>query len=165
MSSFPATTSASADRSVAEISERWLHRFETGWAAGAGPEAFIAHFRPMLAEDVLLIGPWLPATRGLDAFESRFVRPLFALMPDLRARLGRSAVRGETIFAELALEGTLRGGRRVRMRVCDRIELRDGLAIERETYLDPSPLLGALALSPRSWPLMARLTPLPRRRR
>jgi hypothetical protein len=159
-------TAPPTDQPVAEsASERWLGEFARGWAARAGADAFIAHFRPMLAEDVILRGPWLGPTRGLGAFEKRFVRPLFALMPDLRGRIGRSAVRGETILAELTIEGTLRGGRQVHMRVCDRIELRDGLAFERETYLDPSPLLAALALSPRSWPQMARLFPLPMRRR
>ena len=149
--------------------ERWLEAFRSGWAAGAGPEAFIAHFRPMLAEDVVLLGPQLPPLRGLDDFEQRFVGPLFALMPDVRAEVGRAAIDGETILAELTITGTLRGGRRVRLRACDRIELRDGLAVERETYFDPSPLLAALALSPRSWPVFLRLraglSPLIRRRR
>jgi hypothetical protein len=107
----------------------------------------------MLAEDVLLLGPQLPPLRGIEAFERRFVAPLFALMPDVRAEVGRAAIDGETIFAELTITGTLRGGRRVRLHACDRIELRDGLAIERETYFDPSPLLAALVLSPRSWPV------------
>ena len=138
---------------LTETSERWLRAFAEGWAAGAGPEAFIAHFREMLDPDVLLLGPQLPALRGIEAFEHRFVGPLFKLMPDVRAVVGPSAVRGETIFAQLEIAGTLRGGRRVRLNACDRIVLRDGLAIERETYFDPSPLLAALALSPRSWPV------------
>lgn len=166
-------TSLSAGPGVAEASERWLERFRSGWAAGAGPEAFISHFRPMLDEGVLLVGPQLPPLRGIEAFEDGFVRPLFGLMPDIRAEVGRAAIDGETIFAELTITGTLRGGRRVRLRACDRIELRDGLAVVRETYLDPAPLLAALALSPRSWPQflglrlrpLAALSPLTRRRR
>jgi hypothetical protein len=164
---------ASLSTGPAGAAERWLEGFRSGWAAGAGAEAFISHFRPMLAEDVLLLGPQLPPLRGIEAFEERFVRPLFGLMPDLRADVGRAAIDAETIFAELTITGTLRGGRRVRLRACDRIELRDGLAVERETHFDPSPLLAALALSPRSWPLLlgvrlrplAGLSPLMRRRR
>jgi len=163
----------SVDPDTAAVSERWLQGFAEGWAKGAGPAAFIAHFRPMLDPDVLLLGPQLPPLRGLEAFERRFVAPLFALMPDVRAVLGASAVRGETIFAELTITGTLRGGRRVRLRAFDRIALRDGLAVERETCFDPSPLLAALALSPRSWPVfiglrvraLADLSPASRRRR
>ncbi len=159
------TPSVSAGPALAEAAERWLDAFRSGWAAGAGADAFIAHFRPMLAEDVVLLGPQLPPLRGIEAFENEFVRPLFALMPDIRAEVGRAAIDGETILAELTITGTLRGGRRVRLRACDRIELRDGLAVERETYLDPSPLLAALARSPRSWPLFLglRLRPLARR--
>src|SRR5689334_1277438 len=122
--------SLSPGPAVAGTPERWLGQFRDGWAAGAGAEAFIAHFRPLLAEDVLLIGPQLPPLRGLEAFEDRFVRPLFALMPDVRAEVAGHAIRGETIFADLTITGTLRGGRRVRLRACDRIELRDGLAVE-----------------------------------
>ncbi len=158
---------------VAAAAERWLEGFRSGWAAGAGAERFIEHFRPMLAEDVLLLGPQLPPLRGIEAFEERFVRPLFALLPDVRAEVGRAAIDGETIFAELTITGTLRGGRRVRLRACDRVELREGLAVERETFFDPSPLLAAVALSPRSWPVFLRLrlrpqvalSPLTRRRR
>jgi len=160
--SLSSETVASALSPASPVAERWLQGFRTGWAAGAGPEAFIAHFRPMLDPDVLLLGPQLPPLRGIEAFERHFVTPLFALMPDVRADVGRAAIGGETIFAELTIAGTLRGGRRVRLRACDRIELRDGLAVERETYFDPSPLLAALALSPRSWPVFlgARLRPL-----
>src|SRR4051794_1009101 len=114
-------THTSADPALAEASERWLGAFAEGWGAGAGPDAFIAHFRPMLAEDVLLLGPQMPPLRGLAAFEDRFVRPLFGLMPDLRARVGHAAIAGETILAELTIEGTLHGGRPVRLRACDRI--------------------------------------------
>ena len=38
------------------------------------------------------------------------------------------------------------------MRACDRVTLRDGVAIERESHADPTPLLVALARSPREWP-------------
>ena len=38
------------------------------------------------------------------------------------------------------------------MRTCDRIKLRDGKAVERIAYLDATPLLRAVALSPRAWP-------------
>ncbi len=38
------------------------------------------------------------------------------------------------------------------MRTCDRIRLRDGKAIERVAYLDATPLIKAVALSPRAWP-------------
>jgi hypothetical protein len=42
-------------------------------------------------------------------------------------------------------------------RACDRITLRDGLAVERESYFDPAPLIAAVAMTPRAWPQFLRL--------
>jgi hypothetical protein len=39
----------------------------------------------------------------------------------------------------------------------DRIELRDGRAVERRAYFDSTELLAAVARSPRAWPRFARL--------
>jgi hypothetical protein len=44
------------------------------------------------------------------------------------------------------------GRRPFTMHSCDRIKLRDGKATERFAYLDATPLVKAVALSPRSWP-------------
>jgi hypothetical protein len=80
---------------------------------------------------------------------------LFALVPDLHGTVEGWASSGDTIYIELRLEGTI-GGRPVTMRTCDRVTLRDGIAVERLAYLDPTPLLAAIARSPRSWPLFLR---------
>jgi hypothetical protein len=48
------------------------------------------------------------------------------------------------------------GKRAFTMHTCDRIKLRDGKAVERVAYLDPAPLLKAVAASPRSWPRFLR---------
>src|SRR5262249_22690162 len=129
--------------------QAWVAAFAEGWRAPAGPDAFAAHFRPLLAPDVRLIQPQLPTTRGRDAFERDFVRPLFALIPDLRGDVERWAARDGNIYIELTLHGTI-GRRPLSWRVCDRIALRAGVAVERESYLDPSPLLRAVLASPRT---------------
>jgi hypothetical protein len=129
----------------------WVAAFAGGWRAPAGPDAFAAHFRPLLAPDVRLIQPQLPDLHGRDAFEHQFVRPLFALIPDVRASVERWSARDGHVYIELTLRGTI-GSRPLRWRVCDRVELRDGVAVERESYFDPSPLLRAVLASPRSWP-------------
>jgi ketosteroid isomerase-like protein len=124
----------------------------------------------MLAADVRMTQPMLPAFVGHAAFEQQFVKPLFDLLPDLRGEVERWGSRGETIFIELTLHGTL-AGRPVSWRVCDRVTLREGVAIERESYFDPSPLLVAVASTPRVWPRFVRvqtkglLSNLTRRRR
>jgi ketosteroid isomerase-like protein len=135
-----------ADREAAE----WVAGFAEGWRSPDGPRAFCAHFRPMLAPDVRLIQPQLPPTVGHRAFEEQFAAPLFALIPDARGTVEGWAARAGHVYIELTLRGHI-GRRPVRLRVCDRVTLRDGLAIERETYCDPAPLLAAVARSPRAW--------------
>jgi hypothetical protein len=134
----------------------WVAAFAEGWRAPAGPDAFIAHFRPLLASDVRLIQPQLPDVHGRDGFEREFVRPLFELIPDARADVQRWSARDGDLHIELTLHGTV-GRRPVSWRVCDRVTLRDGVATERESYFDPTPLLAAVARAPRVWPRFARL--------
>lgn len=152
------TNQAVADHAVsrARTPDDWVASFAEGWRARRGPDAFVAHFRQLLAEDVRLIQPQLPAIVGYADFERRFVRPLFSLIPDLYGEVERSAAREDTLYIELTLRGTL-GRRAISWRACDRIALCDGIAVERESYYDATPLLAALARSPRSWPRFARL--------
>ena len=142
--------------SRARTPDDWVASFAEGWRARRGPDTFVAHFRQLLAEDVRLIQPQLPVIVGYADFEQRFVRPLFTLIPDLYGEVERWAARADTLYIELTLRGTL-GRRAIAWRACDRITLCDGFAVERESYYDATPLLVALARSPRSWPRFARL--------
>jgi hypothetical protein len=136
--------------------ERWVAEFDRGWRARRGADAFVAHFRGLLADDIRLIQPALPTIDGFAAFERGFVEPLFALMPDLYGEVERWGAREDTLYIELTLRGTL-GRHELAWRACDRIALRDGLAVERESYYDPTPLLVALARTPSAWLRFARL--------
>ena len=135
---------------------RWVAHFAEGWRAPRGADAFARHFRPVLAEDIRLIQPQLPTLVGRRAFEQRFVRPVFALIGDLHGEVERWAARDETIYIELVLSGTL-AGRPISWRVCDRVMLRGELAVERESYFDPTPLVRAIATRPRAWPRYLRI--------
>jgi ketosteroid isomerase-like protein len=153
-----ATTTTAVPRETDEFqaqAARWVSDFTEGWRAPKGPEAFVEHFRSRLAADVRLVQPQLPTVVGLRGFEQRFVRPLFELMPDIRGDVERWAAGGDTVYIELTLRGTL-GGRSLSWRVCDRVTLRDGVAIERESYFDPGPLIAAIARTPRAWPKFTR---------
>jgi SnoaL-like domain len=152
LSTAAATTSPPAQSAA----DAWVAGFIEGWRAPAGPEAFAAHFREMLAPDVRLIQPQLPTVTGRRGFEEQFARPLFALIPDVRGEVERWAARGETLYIELTLRGSL-GGRPLTWRVCDRVTLRDGLAIERESYFNPGPLVAAVIRTPRVWAPFLRL--------
>jgi ketosteroid isomerase-like protein len=134
----------------------WVGGFTEGWREPRGAESFIAHFRGMLDEDVRLIQPQLGTIVGRRGFEERFARPLFELIPDLHAEVERWAVNGDSAFIEITLRGTLRG-RPIAWRACDRVTVRDGVAIERESYFDPAPLLAAVVRVPRMWPRFIRL--------
>ena len=134
----------------------WVAGFAEGWRAPSGPDAFTRHFRELLAADVRLIQPQLPTLVGHHAFEQQFVRPLFALMPDLRCEVEHWAASGNTLYIEVTLNGTL-GRRDLSWRACDRVTLRDGVAIERQSYFDPAPLMRAVITTPRAWPAFLRL--------
>jgi hypothetical protein len=135
--------------------EAWVHEFAEGWRAPAGADAFADHFDRVIDPAIRLIQPQIPTLVGKDAFRHRFVRPLFTLIPDLRGEVERYSVGDNVAYIELTLRGTL-GGHPIAWRVCDRVLLRDGLAIERESYMDPSPLLLAVLTRPRAWPRLLR---------
>jgi hypothetical protein len=135
--------------------EAFVEGFVEGWRAPASAEAAAVHFERLLAPDVRLIQPQLPTGVGYGALRRQFLEPLFELMPDMRCEVDRWAARGDEVFIELTVIGTV-GRRRVRMRACDRFILRDGVAIERESHADPTPLLAAVALTPRAWPRFLR---------
>lgn len=145
---------ASADRAV--TAEAWVEAFAEGWRAPAGADSFADHFESLLSPDIVLIQPQVPTAVGLHAFRERLARPLFELVPDLHGTVEGWAARGDVIFIQLRLEGTV-GERPFTARTCDRVTLRDGLAIERVAHMDPTPLMRALALSPRAWPRFLRL--------
>ena len=136
--------------------EAWLAAFTAAWREPGGVEAFSSRIEPWLHPDVRLRQPQLPEMRGREAFRRRFVEPLFGLVPDLRGTVERSGRSADGCYVELVLEGTL-GGRPLSWRVCDRMTLRDGLVLERESYLDPTPLLRAALTRPRAWPALLRL--------
>jgi hypothetical protein len=136
--------------------ERWVAAFAEGWRAPESADAFADHFEPWFTEDVRMAQPQLPVLVGKRAFRERFARPLFALVPDMHATVRGWAASGDEVLIEFVLEGTV-GRRRFRMPAVDRMTLRDGLVSERVAHFDPTPLVRAVALSPRAWALFLRL--------
>jgi SnoaL-like protein len=128
----------------------WVDHFVEGWRAPAEADSFADHFIPVLDPEVRLVQPQLPSLVGHRQFRERFARPLFALIPDLRARVDGWAAAGDRVYVEFELSGTV-GGRPVAWPVVDRITLRDGIAVERVSYFDPGPLIRAVVTRPRAW--------------
>jgi ketosteroid isomerase-like protein len=131
--------------------ETWVEMFAEGWANPVDTDTFCDHFDPWFQPEVRMIQPSVRPVVGKKAFREEFARPLFELVPDLHGNVENWASSGDVVYIELRLEGTI-GGRPFTMHTCDRITLRDGKAVERFAYLDPAPLIKAVARSPRSWP-------------
>ncbi len=129
----------------------WVEMFTEGWANPKDADSFSDHFEPWFQEDVKMIQPSVRPIVGKQAFREEFARPLFDLVPDLHGIVENWAADGDTVYIELRLEGTV-GRTPFTMHTCDRIKLRDGKAVERFAYLDATPLVKAVARSPRSWP-------------
>jgi ketosteroid isomerase-like protein len=145
---------ASEDRRAA--AEAWVEAFIEGWRSPRSADAFADYFDAVIDREIRLIQPLIPTLVGRQAFRERFARLLFELIPDLTGEVERWATGEDTAYVELTLRGTL-GGRPVSWRTCDRISLRDGVAVEREAYMDPLPLPRAAAARPRAWPGFARM--------
>jgi ketosteroid isomerase-like protein len=143
-----ATVNGSATSAEARA---WVEMFTEGWANPVDTDTFCDHFEPWFQEDVRMIQPSVRPIVGKRAFREEFARPLFDLVPDLHGIVENWAASGDVVYVELRLEGTV-GRRPFTMHSCDRIKLRDGKATERFAYLDATPLVKAVALSPRSWP-------------
>jgi ketosteroid isomerase-like protein len=143
--------------------EALVEAFDAKWRAGGPARAFVERFTPLLDPEVRLVQPQVPTLVGLDAFEKRFAEPLFALMPDACGAVRGWSERDGVVYIEVDVMGTI-GDRRVKLRSCDRLTLRDGRIAQRVAFVDPSPLLRAVALTPRAWPTFIR-TQLRQRRR
>jgi hypothetical protein len=154
------TPSQSADSRPSQAShaaaQRWAERFVAAWRPPTDPVAFAADVGALLSEDVRLLGPMMPTTSGLAAFEHSFVKPIFGLIPDAHAELESWAASERTLFVELTVHGTI-GRHPLSFRVCDRLTLREGIAVERQSYFDPTPIALAVIRSPSAWPRLLRL--------
>lgn len=125
--------------------EAFVARFSAYWAAPA-----TGRLRELLADDVRLVQPLSRPASGLDAATRWFASTLRAI-PDLRGEVDRWSGRGELLFIELRLSGTI-GRRWIEWPVVDRFQIgADGRARERTSYFDPLPLLTAGLRSPRGW--------------
>jgi ketosteroid isomerase-like protein len=145
------TTATQNGTATKTDAKAWVEMFTQGWANPVDADTFCDHFEPWFQEDVRMIQPSVRPIVGKRAFREEFARPLFDLVPDLHGVVENWAADGDVVYIELRLEGTI-GRRPFTMHTCDRIKLRDGKATERFAYLDATPLVKAVARSPRSWP-------------
>lgn len=132
---------------------RFVVEFAKGWEQ-PDFDRFIAHFRRWFDPDVRLSQPLAPDGVGHRALTEQF-RRLFVLIPDLSGVVRRWAARADEVFIELELTGTL-GRKPISWTACDRVVLRKGIAVERRSYFDPTPLVLATLRRPTAWPRLLR---------
>lgn len=133
----------------------FVELFTEGWSSPGGIEGFLTHFLPLMAPDVRLLQSIGPPIVGHAGVRRQFTA-LFDLLDDVRGEVTSWSVEGEVAHVELTIHGRL-GARTVALETCDRLVVRDGKLVERRAYLEPLPLLRAIAVTPRSWPKAARL--------
>jgi len=145
--------------------ERYVARWQKAWSHGAVEPCLNEHATTIRDEDTLYVQPLFDAFTGEAGMRRVFDR-VFALIPDLRAELDHWVVGKDIAFIEFTLTGTL-GGKPIRWRVVDRMELDGEQLAGVATYYDPLPFLIALLTRPRAWPrtlCALRLHTLPRLR-
>lgn len=149
------TSEAEPRATQAAVVQAWVQAFTDGWRSPSSPQSFADHFVPWLDPEVRLVAPLMPTVVGVQAFRDRFVRPVFMQFPDLRGTVLGWAAEGDVVYIELLLRATI-GRRRAEWVSIDRITLRNGKVVERIAHFDPSPLMSAVARSPRVWPRFLR---------
>lgn len=122
----------------------FVDKFASFWAA---PSA--ARMAELLTEDVVLVQPLSPTTRGLAAAQAAFTE-IFRWVPDMRAEVDDWCARDSRLFIDFRLMGSF-GRRHIVWPAIDRISLRGAFAAERVSYFDPKPILRTVATDPSAW--------------
>jgi ketosteroid isomerase-like protein len=134
-----------SEQSAAEF----VDRFRDAWSTSSVDELMA-----LLTDDVVLVQPGVPSTRGKAAAREQFSR-LLRMIPDLHVSVERWAARDDYIFIEFSLVGTF-GGREIRWPAVDRFHVDDGVASERISYFDSVPVFLQVLRRPRGWRRMLR---------
>jgi hypothetical protein len=146
-----------SDTQTQALAERWVDAFREGWRAPADADSLIEHVKPFIAADARFVQPRVPDIIGPDGLRDEFLRPLLALIAKPRGEVTGWAARGNAIYIDIILSGTL-AGRPLTLHSCDRITLdREGKCTERVANADPLDLAIAIATRPRSWPTAIRV--------
>lgn len=129
----------------------FARRFAEFWAAPS-PEGL----GTVLAPRVRLVAPMTPTTHTLAEGERTFAE-LLELIPDLTGAVHRWGATADGMLIEFTLNGSAGGGP-ISWHAVDRFVLgEDGLATERISYFDSTPVALTVARRPRAWSGFARI--------
>ena len=121
----------------------WVGAFAQLWAGGRDN---LDRFADVLDPDVVLVSPGIRRIEGRKEVLSSFGR-LFGALPDLTGEVTRWSADGDALFVEMIFSATV-GGKRIHWHNVDRFLFRDGRAVERVAYFDPTTLRRALLRNP-----------------
>lgn len=128
----------------------FVARFRAYWQAPS-----VAGLETLLAPDVRLVAPMTPTTHTLEEGKRAFA-DILALTPDLTGEVHRWGASDDGVLIEFTLSGSV-AGTAVSWRAVDHIVLGDdGLARERVSYFDSTPLILNVLRHPRTWPAFLR---------
>jgi ketosteroid isomerase-like protein len=128
----------------------FVRRFEEFWRTPTAEQ-----LATVLAADARLVAPMTPTTRTLADGQRAFAE-LFELIPDLSGEVHRWGATEDGVLIEFTLSGTAGGGP-ISWDAVDRFVVgEDGLATERITYFDSTPVALTVARRPRVWPSFIR---------
>lgn len=124
----------------------WVAAFVDLWSA---PAQNVDRFTDVLDPQIRLIAPGVPTSTGHAAARRAF-RRLFKALPDMRGDVLAWSATGDTLFIEMTFTATI-GRRKLTWPNIDRIAFKNGAAVERQAYFDPTPVRLAFLTSPRGW--------------
>ena len=128
-----------------DTAARFVQAFADVWDRPT-PEGMAGLMHP----DVRLEAPMMNVTVGKAASLEEMTR-LLLLWPDVRVEVERWSGSGDLVFIAFTMIATF-AGRPLRIRGTDRIVLKDGLVIDRLTYVaDPLSMLSLLLTRPSGW--------------
>ena len=128
----------------------FVERFRAYWRAPS-----VDGLEALLAPDVRLVAPMTPTTHTLDEGKRAFAS-ILALTPDLTGEIHRWGATDDGVLIEFTLSGSV-AGTAVSWRAVDHIVLRDdGLAAERVSFFDATPIVLRVLRHPGTWPAFIR---------
>lgn len=130
----------------------WVQAFSDMWRNG---HSSASAFTSLMGANVKLTAPGFKTTYGKFSGEEAF-RRTFLIFPDLTGRVHRWSANSDTLFIEMTFLATI-GGRKIEWENVDRILFRDGFAIERTAYFNPTKLRKAMLRNPRGWHQLLKL--------
>lgn len=139
------------------VAADYVEHFQRAWAASS-----LEMHEERWSEGIELHQPLLGSLYGREQCRRAFEK-LFALTPDLTLAVDGWSGNADSLFIAFTFTSTF-GGAELRWPAVDRFRLNpNGLIVRRDSFFDPSIVLGHMLRHPRGWPRALRSGLVPRR--